>query len=43
MNLTTVAIDLAKTTFEVPISQEPGHIQQRCRLVVTPVRWTTQK
>jgi transposase len=32
MDRTTVAIDLAKTIFEVAISQQPGHIHQRRRL-----------
>ena len=32
MKNTTIAIDLAKSVFEVGISDRPGHVSRNCRL-----------
>jgi hypothetical protein len=36
MKNTTIAIDLAKSVFEVGISDRPGHVSQNCPAV--PIR-----
>ncbi len=38
MNTTQIGVDLAKSVFEVAVSQRPGHVQERHRLSRTRVR-----
>ena len=32
MNDTTIAVDVAKSVFEVAVSEQPGHVRERHRL-----------
>ena len=37
MEHTTIAVDLAKSVFQVAVSRRPGHVQEERRLITRPI------